>query len=374
MPANQVTVYFGTNRQPILVGKSQEPKDFAEDPGPIDGYSVRFGSALVNVADGDPQLVPGSLYTAPETLTPAKGKEPVFGSRTVFEALRKSMKENERPLIVFIHGFSNSFTDAIERAGGIAAFLAAGGFEADIFVFSWPASSSGTIGVPLPYADYLHDRRTAAASGPALARTLRFLHTYVDGLSKESWCNQEMHLLCHSMGNYVLRNGLQAWLRLPKSPNEDPSAEDLTYLDRASSDAIRMRRTFNQIILAAADEDDDAFDDPKKLQMLPRLGDSVTVYHTAKDWVLSQMSSKTKFNGPRLGVSGPDNMAAISDKVTAVDVSDVFSIIGDDLQGHQYYRKVPAVRDDMVSVLSGTRPTHFATRELLSQGRWLLKS
>ena len=32
-------------------------------------------------------------------------------------------------------------------------------------------------------------------------------------------CRQSIHLICHSMGNYVLRNALQALMRLP-----DPKA------------------------------------------------------------------------------------------------------------------------------------------------------
>ena len=175
------------------------------------------------------------------------------------------------------------------------------------------------------------------------------------------------------MGNYVLRNGLQAWLKLPDPADVTAGApmRSLTYIDRVGRDPITVRKTFDQIVLAAADEDDDAFDDPNKLEMLPRLGNAVTVYHTRKDWVLNTLSSKTKFNGPRLGTNGPDNMAAISDKVSAIDVSDVFDY-GDDPEGHQYYRKVAAIRDDIVAVLSGQRPTQIANRTPLAIGRWLL--
>lgn len=186
--------------------------------------------------------------------------------------------------------------------------------------------------MPLPYIDYEHDRSTAATSGPAVGRTLRLLYDFVDSLARQDWCLQELHLLCHSMGNYVLRNGLQAWLKLPDPADVTAGApmRSLTYFGQAGRDPITVRKTFDQIILAAADEDDGAFDDPNKLEMLPRLGNSVTVYHTRKDWVLNTLSSKTKFNGPRLGTNGPDNMAAISDKVSAINVSDVFDY-GDDL-------------------------------------------
>jgi hypothetical protein len=57
--------------------------------------------------------------------------------------------------------------------------------------------------------------------------------------------------------------------------------------------------------------------------------------------------------------------------VSAVDVSDVFTL-GDDFEGHQYYRKVPAIRDDIAAVFSGRRPTDIPNRKFLITGRWAL--
>jgi esterase/lipase superfamily enzyme len=57
----------------------------------------------------------------------------------------------------------------------------------------------------------------------------------------------------------------------------------MTFVDRAAPAPVIVRRTFDQIVLAAADEDDDAFDELLKFQPLPRLGRAVTVYHTQRD-------------------------------------------------------------------------------------------
>jgi esterase/lipase superfamily enzyme len=371
--AQSVTVYFATNRQPLLSADGKTITNFDSEPGPIGGFAVRFGQATVSVdlTKAKNNIDWKSLSVAPEVLTPAPGDAPKFGSRTIFEAIRQSMADNKRPTLVFIHGFSNSFQDAIERAGWNSAFLAAGGFKANMFVFTWPSRGGVANTIPLPYIDYEHDRRTAAASGPAVARTLRILYDYIDSLQRPDWCFQQLHLICHSMGNYVLRNGLQAWLKLPDPIASTGPHQTLTYVDRAVRNPIVARRTFDQIVLAAADEDDDAFGDSDKLEFLPRLGNAITVYHTRKDWVLNTLSSKTKFNGPRLGTNGPDNMAGISDKVSAIDVSDVFDY-EDDFEGHQYYRKVPAIRDDIVAVLSGKRPTEIPNRKALLAGRWIL--
>jgi esterase/lipase superfamily enzyme len=146
----------------------------------------------------------------------------------------------------------------------------------------------------------------------------------------------------------------------------------LVALPTEAPDPNRLRRTFDQIVLAAADEDEDAFEDAKELRYLPRLGTRVTVYHTREDWILSTLSSVTKFNGPRLGVGGPENMAMISDKVTAVDVSDAIAPT-EDFQSHQYYRISPAVRNDIVAVLAGERQDKITNRDRTDTQRYSLR-
>ncbi|HEY7578408.1 MAG TPA: alpha/beta fold hydrolase [Acetobacteraceae bacterium] len=369
----RVTVYFGTNRQPIAEAGGGRIIDFGAELGPVSGLAVRFGAAEVDVElrTKKASLVQGSLTVADEVLSGSVGFVPKFGSRTIFDALRVGMQEGNRPTLVIVHGFSNSFESAIERAGWILAFY---GLDANVFAFTWP--SRGSVGpVPLPYVDYVHDRGTAAASGPAMARTMRILHDYVDSLPEDQRCRQPIHLLCHSMGNFALRHGLQALLALPETPlqagDDQSSIRPMTFVDRTAANPVIVRRTFDQIVLAAADEDDDAFDDLRKFQPLPRLGRAITVYHTQRDWVLSTLSAQTKFNGPRLGADGPDNMGTISDKVSAIDVSDVIDV-AQDVESHQYYRVFPAVRDDIVAVLAGQRPAQIANRAAIAEGRWRL--
>jgi esterase/lipase superfamily enzyme len=55
-------------------------------------------------------------------------------------------------------------------------------------------------------------------------------------------------------------------------------------------------------------------------------------------------------------------MASISDKVSAVDVTQVIDP-EQDFESHQYYRLSPAVRDDIVAVLSGARPDQIPNRQ-----------
>jgi esterase/lipase superfamily enzyme len=366
MPNKRVAVYFATNRQPIT-DSAHRITGFTADLGPVGGLNVRYGQAQVDVdlARGKQSVVSGSLTVADESLFGPPGSAPVLGSQTIFDAVRADMAKG-KPTIAFIHGFSNSFTDAIERAGWILAFY---GIDANMFVFTWPSKGSGGP-IPFPFVDYVHDRSTAAASGPAVARTIRRLYDYVDKLERAQRCDQAIHLLCHSMGNYVLRNAVQALMRLPDAGAV--GSADISVMSSLSSDRPDpsvLRRSFDEIVLAAADEDADAFDDPLKLKYLPRLGQRVTVYRSPKDWVLNTLSAATKFNGPRLGNDGPDNMATISDKVSAVDASVVLST-AQEPENHQYYRVFPAMRDDIVAVLKGTAQDKVANRAAVSAGRW----
>src|ERR1700759_4246833 len=99
--AQNITVYFATNRQPVMGRDGQTIVDFEADPGPVGGYAVRFGSANISVdlAAAQNDLVKGSLFVAPEILTPAPGAAPQFGSRTIFEALRSEMATKRLPTL-----------------------------------------------------------------------------------------------------------------------------------------------------------------------------------------------------------------------------------------------------------------------------------
>ena len=123
-----------------------------------------------------------------------------------------------------------------------------------MFVFSW-LSVASAIGIPLPYNDYTHDRATAAASGPAVARTHQETYDYADLLAAPERCKQSIHLLCHSMENYVLRNALQALMRLLDA--KAPVTGDVRTMSALSADPPDpsvLRRSFDKIVLAAADE------------------------------------------------------------------------------------------------------------------------
>ena len=351
--ANQYTVHFATNRNPI-VDSHGKIANFGPDLSQAQGVDLRFGEVQVTVTGAPKQgkIVSGSLRVYEEKMLVGPRTQRKRGSDQLFSALRPSMA-SAKTIVLFIHGFDNTFFDSMERAATILAFY---GIDAKILAFGWP--SLGTL------AGYQRDRFMARKSGPAFARIVRRLMTEIGSVERDA-PQPVVHMLCHSMGNYVLRFGVQELLAQPRDvePGEALPAAPVTHLPTV----------FRQIILAAADEDSDAFDRQDKLKALPDLGRAVTVYYTHEDWVLTVLSGLFQLNGPRLGATGPESMATISDKITAVDVS---AVVPAELNAnsHQYYRLYDPVRNDAVAVLAGQAPDQIPGRVATSvPRRYLMK-
>lgn len=320
MPAaSTITVFFATNRNPI----GDPPTDFGPLLGPIDGTAIRFGTAEIN----EKTLKLVRLDVAPEKLVldgPAD-RRLVFGSRQVFDDLKAKMIAHARDTLIFVHGFGYSFTEALERAAEFKKFLA---LQMNIFVFTWPSDGKQT-----PVTAYPKDRADVERSGDAMARAIEIAARYLQEIAAVDRCEQRLHLLSHSMGNYALRFGVQGLCRRYKTV---------------------LPRLFDKVVLAAADEDADTFDFDAKLRPLPQLAQQVLVYHTPRDRALI-ISDLTKGNPDRLGAGGPENTRTINDKISVVDVSEALSG-DDDFTNHQYFRVNTRVRADLRQVFGDIVP------------------
>ena len=163
----------------------------------------------------------------------------------------------------------------------------------------------------MPFLAYASDRQDAAASGPAFARGFLKLTDFLRGSTPQEACDQRVHLVAHSMGNYVLRHAVQEIVA--RSPG-------------------RATRIFDQVFLMAADEDADAFEHDHKLKPLPSLAKRVSVYFNNEDRAIA-LSDKTKGNPDRLDDDGPQAPRGIPGKVTLVDSTPVV----EGLVEHSYF-------------------------------------
>ena len=128
-----------------------------------------------------------------------------------------------------------------------------------------------------------------------------------------------------------------------------------------------MVRLFSEIVLAAPDEDDDAFDTEDKLRLLPSLGRRVTVYYNQKDRALL-ISDKTKGNPDRLGSDGPRMLDLLPKKVFVVDCGRVAGE-GDPKIQHSYFINCPPVAADLKATLEGVPPDAIGNRDVVRSER-----
>jgi esterase/lipase superfamily enzyme len=311
------TVYFGTNRKP---NRKSHPTDFGGEFSDDGLANLRFGEA-----DVDAEGKVGSIEVYRET---PSGSE--LGSTRLFNDLLQKMRGTDSDVLIFLHGFNVSFHEALSSAARIVnTFRVADEEELAVVVFSWPSNGEVT--------HYVSDRHDAQASGLAVARGLTKVIQFLHELDRETACDRKIHLLAHSMGNYVLRWALQELQNLtPRS----------------------LPRLLDEVVLAAADEDDDAFETETKLARLPELARRINVYFNRGDRALA--GSTAKGNPDRLGTDGPRDPRSVHAKAVLIDCSDV-------VQGgleHSYYVDSLDVANDIRHVLSGVSPDN---RELNRQ-------
>ena len=124
----------------------------------------------------------------------------------------------------------------------------------------------------------------------------------------------------------------------------------------------QLPKLFDNAFLMAADEDEDCFEDNNKLGLLPQLARRMHVYHSGGDLAL-EVSDKTKFNMDRLGTDGPRTFSGISNRIVALDCTDVdYTELTHG--NHQYYRMRPEVVADVRNVLSGRIPIDRLPRRI----------
>ena len=334
---NIVRVYFATNRRP---NRRRNPTDFGKDFSDHGLSSLRFGYAEVT-GETLSQYV---LTVAPErivldtALTRTDTKKSRLGSLAVFDEIRRKMAKHRRDTVVFVHGYNVTFGEALTAAARVKRNLRPHmeGRGVNVVLFSWPSDGSMT-----PLLAYANDRQDAAASGPALARGFLKVSEFLRGATPEEECEQSLHLIAHSMGNYVLRHAVREIVR---------------------QSAGRPPRMFDQVFLMAADEDDDAFEHGHKLASLPRLAKRVNVYFNNEDLGLT-ISDKTKGHPDRLGADGPRLPRSVPGKVTLVDCTPVVAGI----VGHSYYIDSEAVVGDMRQVLARVPPDEIEGRSYVHE-------
>ena len=287
----------------------------------------------------------------PESMQPGAK----FGSLAMFADLKSAMMASS-DVLIYIHGFNVSWTDAVASALALQEQINRsdeGKKEQEVLVvlFTWPSN-----GKALPMVSYKSDRVDARASGGAVGRAFLKLRDYLqeiltrDRNGDDVACGQELHLLCHSMGNYVLQSALERMFEFTPGSS--------------------FPRIFEHVFLCAPDVDDTVLEPGQPFGTVHELSQHVTVYSNRGD-IAMYTSDYTKGNPDRLGHRGPARPALVHNKVHCVDCTPIV----EGLVEHGYYLDGSVNQDIRYSIASKPQDASIRkrTRDRDLPNVWKLK-
>jgi esterase/lipase superfamily enzyme len=356
----QYTLYYATNRHHL--GDDAHPTGY-DSKFSDDGYeNLRFGYLTLQadeeqvnkhihekvdgLCEGNGNNLAGyfsdlakeafiETYTENLIKSIADTKQPLenFGSTEFLKDLKSEMLQNSDTLI-FIHGFNVTWESAVGSALALQEMANAQSLadkKIIVVLFSWPSE-----GKAIPLYSYLDDRGRAKNSGYAVGRGFLKLRDFFLRLSEDVKtgndvaCGQAIHLLCHSMGNYVLQNAV---------------ARIKDFMP-----TFAMPRLFESIFLCAADVDDTVLEPDQPLGKLNELTRSINVYYNRHDKAM-MISDTTKGNPERLGYNGNARPYHVHSKVFQIDCSSV--VPGGLLAAEHSYYTLGDIHRDILKTIAG---------------------
>lgn len=249
-----MAMYLITNR--LLNSKQKDLKLFGSIPNAKGSHEIN----IVNVSEKNNKWVakPINDVLTVERVKELKKKYKLdisvndtwHGSLEVACELFENAIDSGKSILFFVHGYNNDVEDVLKSAEAIAAL-----YNVIVVPFSWPANGGELINGA---ASYLSDKADARQSTNALNRIVGKIGYYHQLLTKGhsdklrkkvaekhpenrvaarqlftklqgKACQTKISLLCHSMGNYVLKHTLM------------------------TSDSITKSLVFDNICLIAAD-------------------------------------------------------------------------------------------------------------------------
>ncbi|MBI4650393.1 alpha/beta hydrolase [Candidatus Desantisbacteria bacterium] len=280
-------------------------------------------------------------------------KDAKFGSQAMFDELKKTM-ENKSDILIYIHGFNVSWHEAVGSALSLQEMLNNSRVKDPaqnllVILFTWPSN-----GQALPFVSYKSDRTDAQTSGYAFARGMLKVRDFLTTIKKNSGilCGQDIHLLCHSMGNYVLQSSLER-------------------IDQFTPGTV-LPRIFEHIFLCAPDVDDNVFEPGEPMGNLHELARSVSIYHNKEDKAM-YVSDYTKGNPERLGTGGVARPSILHNKIQQINCSPL--VQGEGFVEHSYYLS-GYVNDDIRYSIDGVPHEDYKrrrTRDISLPNVWRMK-
>ena len=231
--------------------------------------------------------------------------------------LKKLSQSQSKDVVLFVHGYNNSFNDATFTLAGMWHFLNRQGVP---IAYSWPATNDKLLG-------YFTDRESSEFTIFHLKETLRVLFNTPE--------IENIHLIAHSRGTDVATTALR----------------ELLIENRAAGGNPRKDFKIANLILAAPDLN---FGVIKQRLMAEQFGigfGQITIYTSDSDKALGLAQFLMK--GIRLGrVASLDiglNERNIFERVGNVSLIKVPK--SDTELGHDYFHSNPAVSSDIIRII-----------------------
>ena len=258
------------------------------------------------------------------------------------EIRRRLATTQRKEVVLFIHGYNNTFDDAARTTGNICHYL---GRDFVCVILTWPAGGKGV------FMGYNIDRESSEFAVADMKKAIRAVGE-TEGV-------RAIHLIAHSRGTDVLTSALQ----------------QLLIEAYASRSSISQQLKVRNVVLFAPDididvaaqklsgliSDPDAHFGPKKNPngVFPQGGLHVTVYSSPDDKALG-LSSFLFSSDLRLGQQDLDrpNTNALGGDPGHSGLFDFIEVNGTtDTFGHGYFLSNPAVSSDLVAMIRyGLKP------------------
>ena len=241
--------------------------------------------------------------------------------KEITEKLQTPPENQNKDILLFIHGFNNTIEDSFLCASNIACDI---GFSGRLAVFSWPSQGTGETKNLFKIAkSYFQD--TMYNVDNAIPKFLNFLTAICE-------CARKVHIIAHSKGALLVsKTGITAEFQLCKGK-------------------------IGQVILAHGDVPVHYFEqiyDRKRGADLKSVVDNITVYYQPKDWALFL---SCRIGGSTIGEQCSDKLQNESN-LDNINISKVPQADNeDDFLQHGTFMKHPMVIEDMGELIHrGTR-------------------
>ena len=316
-------IWFGTTRRTL-----------SDAAGRIVGFSdrrdaaIHYGRVFVTIPKGHKTGSIGGGSHRPGIDPPLKVRDITLEENEArFIALaRAQLSEVTGPannyLVIFIHGYNNSFTDAALRAAQLGQDLDVP--KNHMMMFSWAANSK--------LIRYTYDEATVDTSERYFRDFLISAGKIADG--------RKIHVIAHSMGNRALLRVIAAGIR-----------------ETTEQDNLH----FGQIILAAADVDKDLF-----MQLAPsylKAADRTTVYISPYDYAVA--ASWHIHDYPRIGCGTAPHL-----NIKGID--NIVSTIPSDFPGHAYFAETLPILTDIKNLILRNEPARTGGTWQQTNGYWIV--